>query len=67
MNRKRLQHTAGILRDLGLAAEIASVGDLALGAKTGGFSTDAWGICLGVALLAYSVYIVGIESRRRRV
>ena len=65
MNRKRLEHTAGILPDLGMAALVGGVGDAAINPGSGRGSMDAWGIACGIVLLAYSIYLIGIDRRRR--
>ena len=64
MNRKRLEHLTGILRDLGLAAVIGGVGDLVVNATSGRVGVDTWGAACGVVLLAVSVYTSGLELRR---
>lgn len=62
MNRKRLEHIASILRDVGLAALIGGVGDMAVNHTSGRGSLDVWGVVCGIALLAASVYAIGLDS-----
>lgn len=66
MNRRRLEHAASILRDLGLAAVIGGAGDVALNPDAARGSLDFWGVACGAALLAWSIYVIGIDERRRR-
>lgn len=66
MNRKRLEHIAGILRDAGLAALIGGVGDAAVNQSSGRGSLDAWGMVCGIVVLAVSVYAIGLEPNHRR-
>ena len=66
MNRKRLEHIAGILRDAGLAALIGGVGDAAVNQTSGRGTLDAWGMVCGLAMLAASVYAIGLDSGHRR-
>ncbi len=65
MNRKRLEHLAGILRDLGLAATIGGAGDVVVNPASGRTAVDAWGVASGLALLLISVIAIGIDLRQR--
>ncbi len=65
MNRKRIEHTAGILRDLGLAASIGGVGDMAINPGSGRGLLDFGGAICGLYLLLVSVYVVGVDLRRK--
>lgn len=65
MNRKRLEHVATILRDLGLAVLIGGGGDAAVNSGSGRGALDVWGIGCGFVLLMISVWVVGIDARRR--
>jgi len=65
MSSKRVEHTAGILRDLGLAAVIGAIGDRMVNSGIGRANLDAWGVVCGFSLLVASVYAIGVETRRR--
>jgi len=66
MNRKRLEHVAGILRDLGLAALIGGAGDAAVNPTAGRGTIEVWGIACGAVLLIGSADLIGIDVRERR-
>ncbi len=67
MNRKRIEYTAGVLRDLGLAALIGGVGDAAVNRGAGRGTLDAIGIVIGLAVILAGVVVIGLDRRRRRV
>jgi len=64
MNRKRLEHMAGILRDVGIAAFLGGAGDAALNPESGRWVLDIWGIGAGVAVLVASTRMAGLSLRR---
>ena len=66
MNRKRLEHGAGILRDMGLASLIGGTGDAALNSTIRHAVVDMCGVVMGIVLLAVSVYAVGLDLPRGR-
>ena len=63
MNRKRIEQSASIVRDIGLAALLGGAGDYIVNATRR--ETDLWGIAGGLVMLVLSVYVSGLEARGR--
>lgn len=63
MNRKRLDHSAGMLKEVGLAALIGGVGDLAVNSSSGRGTLDLWGVFCGGVLMLTRVYLIGLDLK----